>query len=179
MLLLELHVYSQRQIVCRKWKVQSSIITSFQVSKRSPLCPESSSVIKISGPVFGPLPPKACGGNIFCTFSRHCLMTCCDCPDVIHTPTFVVAEHQQGDVCTWNTQGYCVGFAHTKLSSTVFVSIWVWIVTWSSRLCGGLDASAWIVVVAILLPFCLLWFVSTMCCFWENFALFPQLWDTN
>ena len=27
-------------------------------------------------------------------------MTCCDCPDVIHTPTFVVAEHQQGDMCT-------------------------------------------------------------------------------
>ena len=88
-------------MVCGKWKVQRSIIiASFQVSKRALLFPESSSVIKISGPVFGPLPPKACGGNIFCTFSRRYLMTCCDCPDVIHTPTFVVAEHQQGDVCT-------------------------------------------------------------------------------
>ena len=151
MLLLEF--YSQRQTAFRKWKVQSSIITSFQVSKRAPLCPKSSSVIKISGPVFGPLPPKACGGNIFCTFSRHCLVTCCDCPDVIHTPTFVVAVSTSRVMCVHEVHRVIVWALLTLSCHPQYLSVYE---SELSRLWGGLGASAWIEVVAILLPFCLL-----------------------
>ena len=80
-------------------------------------------------------------------------MTCCDCPDVIHTPTFVVAVSTSRVMCAHEIHRVIVWALLTLSCHPQYLSV---LESELSRLCGGLGASAWIEVVAILLPFCLL-----------------------